>query len=591
MTEGAKKKKKVVSSVTAGMGNPLLDIKQFNKELGDGLTDKNQECDGCPTTPDAITNASADGSSLGGDISASTSAGGEGGGMGEALKQELTEKRETKRYYVRPQDIFCANKADVLKALIDVSEAGENCSVYSLKNLSDHDDVHKLTNNDIIYYYDDNVLYDKNHVMVMDYDLFIKHEEERKRIKKDPALLTKQELDQNYDDRMTKNTFVENKQISRKELKENMEQIPLNAFKLALARGEEVEVGYGDLFDGYYYSFADGAQYSDTLFTAYCQEGKYVLHADDYSADGDSTPSNYFEDATYDTVEELLDAIADLDLLECNIELPDAPTEQAEENPFDLTFEAYDPFGNKLTEARDSKKTEVCCICGEEYEGYGNNAEPYKKGYCCDACNLKFVIPARMQAMTKNESLNEDLEGNTQKIDFETDKYSIDLELFGAEDELHVSTYDTHVLNVAKGKGTIEYYADIIIKVIPKNGGKDESIYMAVPFGITKLPFTFQSYDEGEEFNHANIVDWNSEDINDSNIEFYWNQLGITAVVGDRGYDDYSEAELIEAIRNNEAKLKELIIANQDTIFNEINERLQDKVLEDIGYTSSEYEY
>jgi hypothetical protein len=105
------------------------------------------------------------------------------------------------------------------------------------------------------------------------------------------------------------------------------------------------------------------------------------------------------------------------------------------------------------------------------------------------------------------------------------------------------------------------------------------------------LPFTFQSYDEAEEFNHANIVDWNSEDINDSNIEFYWNQLGITAVVGDKSYADYSEAELIETVRSNEAKLKELIIANQDAIFNEINERLQDKVLEDVGYAISEYEY
>ena len=40
MTEDAKKKKKkVVSSVTTGMGDPLLDIKQFNKELGDGYAD------------------------------------------------------------------------------------------------------------------------------------------------------------------------------------------------------------------------------------------------------------------------------------------------------------------------------------------------------------------------------------------------------------------------------------------------------------------------------------------------------------------------------------------------------------------------
>ena len=412
MTEDAKKKKKkVVSSVTTGMGDPLLDIKQFNKELGDGLTDKNQECETCPTTPDAITATNvSDGSALGGNVS--VPAGGEGGGMGEALAQKLTEKRETKRYYVRPQDIFCANKADVLKALIDVSNAGENCSVYSLKNLSDHDDVHKLTNNDIIYYYDDNVLYDKNHVMVMDYDLFIKHEEERKRIKKDPALLTKKELDQHYSDRMTKNTFVENKEEQKeKELDESMTRIPAAAFELALARGEEVEVGYGDIYDGFGPTFKDGAPYSDTKFTAYYEDGKYGLHADDYSADGDSEPNYLFEEDTYDTLDELIEAIRSLDLAECNVELPEPTLEQEEVNddPFNQTFEAYDPFGNKLTEAKDSKKTETCCICGEEYEGYGNNAEPYKKGYCCDACHIKFVLPARMNQMhSKNKAEVED---------------------------------------------------------------------------------------------------------------------------------------------------------------------------------------
>jgi hypothetical protein len=133
--------------------------------------------------------------------------------MGEALKQELTEKRETKRYYVRPQDIFCANKADVLKALIDVSEAGENCSVYSLKNLTDHDDVHKLTNNDIIYYYDDNVLYDKNHVQVMDYDLFVKHEEDRKKVGNIDAVPDAIFSDM-YDDRATEDDLKDKEVIA-----------------------------------------------------------------------------------------------------------------------------------------------------------------------------------------------------------------------------------------------------------------------------------------------------------------------------------------------------------------------------------------
>ena len=40
------------------------------------------------------------------------------------------------------------------------------------------------------------------------------------------------------------------------------------------------------------------------------------------------------------------------------------------------------------------KKT--CIICGEEYEGYGNNALPIKEGRCCDNCNVKKVIPIRI---------------------------------------------------------------------------------------------------------------------------------------------------------------------------------------------------
>lgn len=39
---------------------------------------------------------------------------------------------------------------------------------------------------------------------------------------------------------------------------------------------------------------------------------------------------------------------------------------------------------------------ETCCICKKEFKGYGNNAEPIKKGTCCDKCNKTFVILARM---------------------------------------------------------------------------------------------------------------------------------------------------------------------------------------------------
>jgi len=204
---------------------------------------------------------------------------------------ELDEaKRETRRYYIRPQGIFCANKADVIRGLISVGD--ENCSVYSLKGLEDNRDIHLLTNKDIIYYYDDGVLYDKNHVKVMDYDLYIKHEEERKKFPGDADKVPESTFSDEYDDRITDIT------------------------------GPGLE----------------------------------------------------------DQVKEEL-------------------TE--EDNPFEIEFDDYNAYGEKITEEAPYE-THTCCICGDEFVGYGNNPEPVKSfddGVCCDACNIKFVIPARLSKL------------------------------------------------------------------------------------------------------------------------------------------------------------------------------------------------
>ena len=37
-----------------------------------------------------------------------------------------------------------------------------------------------------------------------------------------------------------------------------------------------------------------------------------------------------------------------------------------------------------------------CCLCGKQYVGYGNDARPLSNGRCCDECNTKRVIPARL---------------------------------------------------------------------------------------------------------------------------------------------------------------------------------------------------
>lgn len=55
-----------------------------------------------------------------------------------------------------------------------------------------------------------------------------------------------------------------------------------------------------------------------------------------------------------------------------------------------------------MTTLTERANMHICCICGKEYNGHGNN--PYPIGWdiyseddrCCDECNRKYVIPARI---------------------------------------------------------------------------------------------------------------------------------------------------------------------------------------------------
>lgn len=244
------RKRKKYDSVSYLTGDVGLNIDFFNNRMGtaDTLTDI--------ATPDS-TNSS--------DTAANT---------GEALCET---KRYVRRYLLKPMNKFASNKAEVLKALVDIGD--QNCTIYTLNNLEDNSDIGKLTNNDIIYTYDDGILKDKNGVRVLDYDLSIKKEENRKKFAKpDPS---SKEFKAEYEDRMTSAT-------------------------------------------------------------------------------------------------------------------------ELEEDYFNLDFDSVNVFGEKLTEA---KRQQCCCICGEDLDGYGNNPEPYMSsdsGSCCDACNVKFVIPMRYDSMRRN---------------------------------------------------------------------------------------------------------------------------------------------------------------------------------------------
>ena len=51
-----------------------------------------------------------------------------------------------------------------------------------------------------------------------------------------------------------------------------------------------------------------------------------------------------------------------------------------------------------------SKKT--CCICGKEINGWGNDPYPVvtdNNAECCDACNMTYILPARIARLQMAE--------------------------------------------------------------------------------------------------------------------------------------------------------------------------------------------
>lgn len=229
--------------------------------------------------------------------------------MGENLNTtELREaKRYVRRYYIRPWDIFCSNKAEILKALVD--NQNENCSVYTLNNLGDEKDVTKLTNKDIIYYYDDGILYDKNHVKVMDYDLYIKHEENRDSIK--PSQVSDTTFAKVYDDRITTATELEEGLFDRNPV------CSLDELRDKLLDGLYIVVGVDQKDADTEVSFSDNGYYSHTNYEASYEDGigftvqGWLVSDDGAEEEGERTD--------FDTFEELVEWINGKDFDECYI--------------------------------------------------------------------------------------------------------------------------------------------------------------------------------------------------------------------------------------------------------------------------------
>lgn len=93
--------------------------------------------------------------------------------------------------------------------------------------------------------------------------------------------------------------------------------------------------------------------------------------------------------------------------------------------------ETLDHLGIKLDEGKYMEKKK-CVICGKEFEGYGNNAQPVKDGLCCDDCNQKVVIPERLKKAGLNESAEKD---DKKKEEIPTDIEDVSVTIEEPEEE------------------------------------------------------------------------------------------------------------------------------------------------------------
>jgi len=65
-----------------------------------------------------------------------------------------------------------------------------------------------------------------------------------------------------------------------------------------------------------------------------------------------------------------------------------------------------------------------CSICGNEFEGFGNNPYPVRikeNGVCCDKCNADYVVPFRVLSIysSKESAIAKELDTyDAHKLDF-----------------------------------------------------------------------------------------------------------------------------------------------------------------------------
>ena len=286
----------------------------------------------------------------------------------EMRRKYRKETKGAKRYYIRPDNIFCSTKEDILKILSSKGK-NNNCSIYSLKRLDDKEDVSSLTPNDIVYRWDDGVLHDKNGVQVVDFDLHIKKELERPRLNVNTAPDSK--VEDAYEDRVisegidpTSGIVNYSEEDFRYELDNTDHHITIGF------TGDDARNGLGTLAYAY---------------TAYRKDDDtYAIEKVEHGEDGKNT---VVRERDYDTFSKLIAAIRKLDVSYPALSLK----EDYVDDPFNLDFE-------NLNESRDDDDDDsvICEFCGKVVpfdEAEEGNRDDECSHFYCKFCYRHYIEP------------------------------------------------------------------------------------------------------------------------------------------------------------------------------------------------------
>lgn len=241
----------------------------------------------------------------------------------------------------------------------------------------------------------------------------------------------------------------------------------------------------------------------------------------------------------------------------------------------------------KLTEAAESK---ICCICKKPFDGHGNNAEPICSGSCCDECNMKEVIPARISNLKKSkidESLSEreittilsDARDNSDDsepfeywIGFSAAAYSVkesDLFLLLAD---HINETDKEYQDMLRGYNDNHGSVDIVDESLNEGNSVSGKVPPALDSFLQDIAQMFGTIDYGDIMNH----DYTADDIrklNNLRRRFItWAQYN---------EDDEEVKAKFDEIANKVAVI--LKARNESKELNELNEEVEEVITEKLS--------